>query len=131
MNQNIIDFAQLHGEESESYIHTLRKLTDKPILKAFSIKSEKEVTAAEESSADLILLDSGAGTGTVFDWSLVKRIARPYFLAGGLDVQNVADAIQLLAPYAVDVSSGIETNGRKEKKKMLEFSCAVRKDVLK
>ena len=81
----------------------------------------------EGSGADYILLDSGAGTGVTFDWSLIRDIRRDYFLAGGLDPENVAGAVRLLHPYAVDVSSGIETDGRKDPQKMAAFAAAVRK----
>jgi phosphoribosylanthranilate isomerase len=82
---------------------------------------------AEASSADVVLLDSGAGTGRAFDWQLVQRIRRPYFLAGGLDPENVESAVKLLRPFAVDVSSGIETDGRKDRRKMAAFVAAVRR----
>lgn len=75
-----------------------------------------------------MLLDSGTGTGTAFDWKLIQNIGRPYFLAGGLDVYNVAPAINKLKSYAVDVSSGIELNGLKDKTKMAESTAAVRKE---
>ena len=128
LNNGVIDIAQLHGDEDGDYIKRLRQLTDKPIIKAFRIKIANDIETAEHSSADYILLDSGAGTGTVFDWSLIKIINRPYFLAGGLDVQNVRAAIAALHPFAVDVSSGIETNGYKDKTKMAAFVAAVRKE---
>lgn len=128
LNQNIIDIAQLHGKESDEYINRLRKLTEKPIIKAFRISSSTDIVTAENSKADFILLDSGAGTGTVFDWELIQNINRPYFLAGGLYPNNVKSAIETLHPYAVDVSSGIETNGLKDKTKMADFITAVRKE---
>ena len=127
LNHGIIDIAQLHGNETENDIQRLRTLTDKPIMKAFRIDSKHDVDEAEKSSADYILLDSGnGGTGTVFDWKLIQRIKRPYFLAGGLDVQNVRKAVKRLHPFAVDVSSGIETDGYKDKVKMAEFVGAAR-----
>lgn len=128
LNQKIIDIAQLHGKESDEYINRLRKLTEKPIIKAFRISSSTDIVTAENSKADFILLDSGAGTGTVFDWELIQNINRPYFLAGGLYPNNVKSAIETLRPYAVDVSSGIETNGLKDKTKMADFITAVRKE---
>lgn len=128
LHSGIIDLAQLHGDEDEEYISRLRLLTDKPIIKAFRMKTANDIKIAEQSTADYILLDSGAGTGTVFDWDLVKSIRRPYFLAGGLDVGNVAAAIKALHPFAVDVSSGIEANGVKDKTKMAAFAAAVRKE---
>ena len=129
LNQGIIDAAQLHGREGEDYIQHLRTLTDKTILQAFKIATPQDVERAEQSTADFILLDSGAGSGTTFDWALLQSIRRPYFLAGGLDAQNVANAIHALHPYAVDVSSGIEENGRKDAEKMAAFVAAVRKEA--
>ena len=128
LKKGIIDIAQLHGDEDEDYIAELRLLTDKTIIKAFRIKTANDIKIVEQSTADDILLDSGAGTGTVFDWGLLKSIQRPYFLAGGLDARNVASAIKTLHPYAVDVSSGIETAGVKDKTKMAAFVAAVRKE---
>lgn len=127
LQNGIIDMAQLHGDEDEDYIRRLRKLTEKPIIKAFRIETERDITNAEQCTAEYVLLDSGAGTGTVFDWKLIQNIKRPYFLAGGLDVDNVISAINALNPYAVDVSSGIETDGAKDKLKMAAFIAAVRK----
>lgn len=82
---------------------------------------------AEKSGADFILLDSpGGGTGNKFDWSLVKDVDKKIFLAGGLNEENVCEAIKTLSPYAVDVSSGIETEGEKDEAKMRAFVCKVR-----
>lgn len=128
LERGIIDIAQLHGDEDETYIAQLRQLTDKKIIKAFRIKAADDIAAAERSSADYILLDSGAGTGEVFDWTLLHHISRPYFLAGGLSPDNAGQASAVLRPYAVDVSSGIETDGRKDKTKMTAFAAAVRKE---
>ena len=123
----IIDVAQLHGGEDEDYIAALRELTGQPLIQAFRIDSEQDIAAAEHSTADYVLLDSGnGGTGTVFDWSLLRAIRRPYFLAGGLSVDNVRGAVEALRPFAVDVSSGIETGGVKDENKMIEFVRAVR-----
>ena len=128
LQSGVIDMVQLHGDEDEDYISQMRLLTDKPIIKAFRIETANDIKTAEQSTADYILLDSGAGTGVVFDWALVKGIRRPYFLAGGLDIHNAADAVKTLHPFAVDVSSGIETNGVKDKSKMAAFVAAVRKE---
>ena len=126
LNRNIIDLAQLHGGEDESYINRLRRLTDKPIIKAFRIKTESDIQSAMNSTADYILLDSGAGTGSMFDWELLRGVNRPYFLAGGLSPDSAALAVRSLHPYGVDVSSGIETDGLKDKIKMTAFVNAVR-----
>lgn len=130
LNDGIIDAAQLHGDEDETYIHNLRALTDKPLIRAFRVDSTDDVEKACKSSADYILLDSGSGgTGTAFDWTLLLGgVNRPYFLAGGLSSENAGSAVRLFHPYAVDVSSGIETDGLKDAKKMADFVSAVRKE---
>ena len=106
----------------------LRELTDRPIIKACRIETESDIEKAMQTTADYVLLDSGAGTGTVFDWTLIQNMKRPYFLAGGLSPDNAAEAVNTLRPYAVDVSSGIETGGLKDKSKMAAFVAAVRKE---
>lgn len=128
LNNHVIDIAQLHGAEDENYIRQLRCLTDKPIIKAFRMEMARALAAAEACTAEYLLLDSGAGTGTTFDWHLIQNIKRPYFLAGGLRTDNVKNAVKLLHPFAVDVSSGIETDGIKDKTKMAAFIAAVRKE---
>lgn len=126
LNCDIIDLAQLHGKNASSTIRQLRTLTEKPLIQAFQIETEEEIQAANLSPADYILLDSKfSGSGTVFDWNLLSKITRPYFLAGGLTIQNVSDAVKMFHPYAVDVSSGIETDGYKDKNKMTAFVQAV------
>ena len=126
LNDVVIDIAQLHGHEDEAYIAALRKMTDKPLIRAFRIRSAEDALQAQASSADMILLDAGAGDGKTFDWSWLKGIARPYFLAGGLNRENVGEAVRTLKPYAVDVSSGIETDGLKDSAKMRAFMNEVR-----
>lgn len=123
----VIDLAQLHGSEDGDYIRRLRALTDRPIIQAFRVRTAADVPPAAESPADYILLDSGAGSGETFDWSLLRNVRRPYFLAGGLRPENAAEAARL-RPYAVDVSSGIETGGVKDREKMAAFVSAVRKE---
>lgn len=127
VHSGIIDIIQLHGAEDAAYIRQLRELTDAPIIQAFRMKTEADIFLAKQSSADYILLDSGAGTGMTFNWQLIQDVKRPYFLAGGLNPDNVRNAIQKLTPFAVDVSSGIETEGFKDKEKMTAFVTAVRK----
>ena len=124
-----IDVAQLHGQESETEIRRLRELTDHPLIQAFRIDTEQDVERANASTADYVLLDSGAGgTGTVFDWDLLQAIRRPYFLAGGLDTENLGTVKAKLNPYGIDVSSGIETDGYKDKETMTAFVAAARKE---
>ncbi|MBQ7187771.1 MAG: phosphoribosylanthranilate isomerase [Ruminococcus sp.] len=124
---DMLDMIQLHGSEDESYIRDLKELAGKPVIKSFTVVSNTDIEAAEQCCADLVLLDSGKGTGRVFDHSLIKGISRPYFLAGGLNAENVGEAIASLHPFAVDASSGIETEGFKDKTKMTAFVNAVRK----
>ncbi len=128
LNKGTIDMAQLHGNEDEAYIKELRKLTDREIIRAFRIASADDALKAEKSSADYILYDSGAGTGITLDRTFLKDVKRPYFLAGGLDPENVGSAVKELHPYAVDVSSGIETDGFKDENKMKTFTEQVRKE---
>ena len=128
LNDGIIDIAQLHGGEDEDYIKALRKLTERLLIQAFRVGGPADLERAYRSSADHILLDNGAGgTGATFDWALLKEFDRPCFLAGGLSPENVARAVKAVHPFAVDVSSGIETDGVKDYKKMTAFVSAVRK----
>ena len=95
LEEGVIDLAQLHGNESEEYIHSLRFRTGGELIKAFSIKTREDVEKAKKSSADYILLDHGkGGTGESFDWSLIRNMDRPYFLAGGLNAENVEQAME-------------------------------------
>ena len=126
LQEGIIDIAQLHGDEDRDYITRLKALTGKPVIRAFRVKGEADLRAAEVSTADMILLDAGAGDGKTFDWSLLASVFRPYFLAGGLTPENAAEAVERFRPFAVDVSSGIETDGFKDFEKMRAFVRAVR-----
>lgn len=128
LNLGIIDAAQLHGDESVEYIARIQKETGKPVIKAFRIHSEQDVAAAEETISDYIMLDAGTGQGKTFDWALIENFKKPYFLAGGLNPDNITGAIRKLHPYALDVSTGIETDGFKDKEKMAAFAAAVRKE---
>lgn len=129
INEDIIDVIQLHGGQDDAFIASIRELTDKPIIKAFSIKSEADIEAANSSTADLILLDSAvAGSGETFDWSCLKEINRDFLLAGGLNVGNIEDALRIVNPYGVDVSSGIEKDGYKDRDLAKEFVEKIRKE---
>ena len=120
-----IGIAQLHGSEDDSYIMQMKN-AGVPTIKAFIIRSEEDIERAEKCPADMVLLDSGMGSGCKFDHSLVAKIRRPYFLAGGLSPDNAAEAVEALHPYAVDASSGLETDGFKDLQKMRLFAERVR-----
>ena len=126
LEEGVIDIAQLHGHEDETYLAELRKKTDKPLIRAFRIRSAEDAQQAQASTAEQILLDAGAGDGKTFDWSMLSSVSRPYFLAGGLTPENTAEAVKRYHPFAVDVSSGIETDGFKDCNKMRAFMRAVR-----
>lgn len=110
-----IDIVQLHGHESDDYIRTLQQYV--PVIKAFVIRNERDIQEALKSPADFILLDQGKGSGKSFDWSLIPRIERPYFLAGGITLDNI-EKIKGIEPYGIDVSSSCETERVKDKEKV-------------
>jgi len=122
-----IDIVQLHGSEDEEYIQKLKQLTGKPVIKAIGVKQRGDVQKWSTTTADYLLLDhTSGGTGKTFDWDLVGKVCNPYFLAGGLNSKNVTEAMQKTVPYAVDVSSGVETEGKKDPVKIREFIRRVR-----
>ena len=127
LEEEVIDLAQLHGREGEEYISRLRELTDKPLIQAFRIRNAEDARRAEKSTAEYILLDAGAGDGKTFEWELAESVERPYFLAGGLTPENAGEAAERLHPFALDVSSGIETDGWKDPAKMRAFVNHVRR----
>ena len=126
VDDGIISIVQLHGSEDEAYISRLREGFNGVVIQAFKIRSEADVQAANRSSAEFILLDSGAGTGKAFNRDLLSGVERDFFLAGGLTSDDVQEAIRRWRPYTVDVSSAIETDGLKNKDKMAAFVNAVR-----
>ncbi len=127
LNDGVIDIAQLHGKEDETYIQELRTRTVKPIMNVFIMKNVSDLDQIESSSADYVLLDAGSGDGKVFDWNILKQIHRPYFLAGGISKENISEALKF-EPYAIDVSSGIETDGFKDYEKMKQLLQVIRKN---
>ena len=130
LNEGTIALAQLHGQENESYIAELKAHTDKPVIKAFSIKTADDMENALQSPADYILLDQGSGgTGKTFDWSLIPKIERPFFLAGGIGEENLEQAIREIHPFAVDLSSSVETEKWKDPEKIRRVVDIVRKAV--
>lgn len=122
-----IRMVQLHGSEDQEFIDKVKERTGLPVIKAFTVKDANGINSALGIRSDRIMFDSGAGSGVRSDWSLLRDVKEPYFLAGGLDAGNVEEAIKELHPYAVDVSSGIETGGRKDPAKMERFMEAVRR----
>ena len=121
-----VELVQLHGHESEEYVEYVKRTLDRPVIKAYKASEEGALEKAANSAADYVMIDSGAGSGKRFDWSILKDFKRVYFLAGGLDPESVGEAIRMLEPFAVDVSSGVETDGIKDEKKIAEFINAVR-----
>ena len=124
-----LDMIQLHGKEDNLYIRKLREAVDKPIIQAFRIGSAEDLARAAESEADILLLDNGTGTGQSFDWSLIGEAGtrgKPWILAGGLGPDNIAEAAGRFRPFAVDLSSGAETDGWKDPVKMEQCVKAVR-----
>ena len=126
--QGTITHIQLHGQEDGAYIRELRERADREItiIKAWKVRKTEDVKAAQESPADLVLLDNGTGTGQTFDWSLIRGIDRPFLLAGGLSPENLAEAVSQVRPWGVDLSSGVETDGVKDRRKVLAAVRAVR-----
>ena len=128
LENGVIEMAQLHGSEGEGYIRELRARTGKPVCKAFRADTEQSVRPALHSKADYLLFDHGSGgTGKAFDWQLVSGVKRPFFLAGGLTVENLRTAISTVHPWAVDLSSGVEQAGQKDREKILAAVAAVRR----
>ena len=120
----VIDVAQLHGNESEDYIRNLKERTNHElkIINAIEMSDEKDLLEYDNSIADYLLLDSGKGSGKTFDWSLIRDdLDKEFFLAGGIDVLNVNEAIDNFNPYAIDLSSSLETDGFKDENKIKEI----------
>ena len=126
-----LDVIQLHGDEDESFIQTLKEQVNVEVWKAVQVRSAADAEKWIDSSADMLLFDAyhkdeRGGTGEVFDWSSLDEFERPFMLAGGIDSTNVARAIRTVRPYGIDISSGIETEGVKDNKKIKAFTNIVR-----
>ncbi len=112
----LIDIVQLHGTESDEYINEL-KSGEGSIVKVFKIDDDFDLAKAEQSPADMIMFDSGAGSGEKFDWSKIKDCKRPFILAGGIGPGNIAEACEALKGsglYAVDMCSSVDKGGHKD-----------------
>ena len=123
-NSGIIDVAQLHGSESEDYIRNLKERTnyELKVINAIEMSDEKDLLEYDNSIADYLLFDSGKGSGKTFDWSLIRDdLDKEFFLAGGIDIFNVGEAIDNFNPYAIDLSSSLETDGFKDENKIKEI----------
>ncbi|MFA7074339.1 MAG: phosphoribosylanthranilate isomerase [Endomicrobiaceae bacterium] len=121
-NNGTISVAQLHGDENDEYIKHLKDKSGIKIIKSFNLNENISIEILEKSNADFLLFDNGAGgTGKTFDWDFVPKIQKPFFLAGGLNENNIENAIKLTNPYAVDLSTGVETNGVKDREKILNI----------
>ena len=116
-----IDVIQLHGDEDFSTILYLKMKTGLPIMKAYTVGGAVDIAPALRSNADMLLLDNGRGTGESFDWDNLEDVDRLFYLAGGLDPDNVGDAVRRYTPYGVDVSTGVETDGKKDYDKIRRF----------
>lgn len=114
----IIDIAQLHGDETEEDIRYIKAVTKSQVIKAVKVQCSQEVEAWLDSEADYLLFDSGAGSGKIFDWQLLGDVNRDFFLAGGLRPDNLEEAMKRVPAFAVDISSGVETDGVKDLAKM-------------
>ncbi len=129
----IIQMVQLHGDEDAAYIRRFRrKIPAIPVIKAVRVSSAEQILDAQKTDCSYLLLDAfvkGAygGSGRTFDWNLIPPLDKPYFLAGGICVETAGKAIVSCHPYALDVSSAVETAGVKDEYKMKELIERVRK----
>lgn len=127
LRENIIDMAQLHGEENREYIAKLKEISNKPIIKAIKVQDKEDIERVNDLNVECLLFDTYkkgvlGGTGETFNWDILRevKVNKPFFLAGGLSIHNVEEAMAKVFPYGLDLSSGIETDGYKDKEKMME-----------
>jgi phosphoribosylanthranilate isomerase len=128
---NVIDLVQLHGDEDEAYILKLKNLIPNPIIKAVRVQRAGQIEELQSLSCNHLLLDTYSknqygGSGVTFDRGLIPDNCKPFFLAGGLNEDNILEAIKDCRPYCVDISSGVETEGKKDEKKIKEIIELVR-----
>lgn len=130
-NRNIIDIVQLHGDEGKDYILTLKEKISNPVIKAVRVRGKEDIRKAENLGSDYLLLDAYregqyGGSGNTFDWSVIHNVSKPYFLAGGIQSDNIIAAINNVKPFAVDVSSGVESEGVKDRNKIIDIITKIR-----
>ncbi|MCG2730888.1 MAG: phosphoribosylanthranilate isomerase [Acetobacterium sp.] len=124
----IIDLIQLHGDEAEATVRLLQLQTGLPVIRAFRIKSQADI---KETAADYRLFDTYdpsqyGGSGAAFNWELLQGVTGDFFLAGGLNSGNIEAAIKQVKPYCIDISSGVETDGVKDRDKIIEIVAKTR-----
>lgn len=138
LQKSIIDIAQLHGQESEEQLRKIREQTGKPVIRAVKVTEETDLQKAYQTDADYILLDNGMGSGKPFPWDVIlKQLAqeelqeeirrKPIFLAGGISPENMERAAEAFRPYALDLSSSVETEGVKDPEKIRKLMETIRK----
>lgn len=130
-----LDVIQLHGDESDEYLHELKKMVKCQIWRAVRVKSPEDIKSADGTEADRLLLDSFSakgygGTGKTADWRIIRntKIKKPFFLAGGLNLENIPDALETVKPCGIDISGSIETDGVKDREKIKKIMELLRSD---
>ena len=134
LTRGAVDFLQLHGQEDASYeaelVKTLAqkgiKNPEEHLIRAYRIRSSEDFNHIGDTLAPLLLLDAYSprdigGTGESFDWTMIRNIGKPFFLAGGITAENVLDAMKLAQPFGIDASSSLETDKAKDREKIKTF----------
>lgn len=121
VSNKIIDAVQLHGSEPPDFCAGVNA----PVIKYFSPADFDKIDGYD---TDYFLFDSGTGTGRSFDWSKLPKTDKPFFLAGGIGADNIREAIEKVKPYAIDLSSAVETDGVKDYNKIKEITECVRNE---
>lgn len=123
-----LDLVQLHGDESEDFIIHLKEKLPKTvsIIKAIRVRDATDLARGNDCIADYVLFDAYSkdgygGTGHAFDWNWIQQLNKPFFLAGGINLDNMDEALQVVRPYGVDLSSSVETDGYKDREKIIEI----------
>lgn len=129
--QGVIRMIQLHGQETPELIERLHdRVPSVPVIRAVRMEPGHRLDEWQQSAADYLLLDAGAGgTGTMFDHGLLEELGgltKPWFLAGGMNPANAAKAVRRFHPFGIDVSSGVETDGKKDERKIESMIRSVR-----
>lgn len=127
VDKKIIDIIQLHGHENDLYIRELKKYINVPIIKAIKVNQAGDLDNLDYDVNYYLLDNKISGSGESFDWSVIKDLNKPFFLAGGIDLNNIEKAIQIRC-FGLDVSSGAETNGIKDRNKIIEIVRRVKND---